>query len=154
MYKHTHNVYNTYIYIYIHAYVHRYQYIYIYICLATPRPGVLAPDDAVVRAKRRNSNAGVLSPVLSGTTGQSASCSLFGAGLGSVDSISTQFRISVPTLLRSSGPKTHAGPAACTWWRVCVNVSVSIGLITFRFRSEPPPWVIEAQPVVLQFLRG
>ena len=64
-----------------------------------------------------------------------------------MDSISTRFGVLVSISLRSSGPQTHPGPASCTWRRVCAIVSVSIGSITFRFRSgHPLPLAIEAQP--------
>ena len=59
-------------------------------------------------------------------------------GLGSIDSISAWFGIPVSISLRSLGPQTHAGPAARTWRRVCINASVSMGSTAFRFRSEPP----------------
>ena len=61
-------------------------------------------------------------------------------GFGSINSVSTWFGILVSILLRSSGPNAHAGPAACTWRRVCLNGLVTIGSITFRFPSEPPLW--------------
>ena len=51
-------------------------------------------------------------------------------GLGSIGSISTWFSILVSTLLRSSGPKTHAGPSSLLskWFDFdrFDNVSISI----------------------------
>ena len=48
-------------------------------------------------------------------------------GLGSIDSISTWFGISVSTLLRSSGPKTHAGPSLLSHKRLGFDTNSPFG---------------------------
>ena len=78
-------------------------------------------------------------------------------GLGLIDSIPTWFGISVSLLLRSSGPKTHAGPS----FLLCIRFGFDLDSITFRFRPVPPfgdwspawfqslePWFVLTQYVV------
>ena len=66
--------------------------------------------------------------------------------IGSIDSISTGLGVSVSMLLRSSGPKTHAGPTACTWRRLCVNVSVAPGRERERGRRGESAPCAQAAP--------